>query len=481
MPDDNSKGQDIRLVKSGNDVWAEAKSILKKKLSHPSFESWIKPLQLASLENNHANILVKNEFMRSLVSSSYIPAITEALSQVTKQKISCKVTIDPRLPDTDSDLGIVNVSIFPEKMGSIDNTNTPEAFNKTNTNSTADNTNSIKKPASVNLTNTSKSGLNSKHTFNTFVVGSNNRFCHSAALAVAENPGNSYNPLFLYGGVGLGKTHIMQAIGHEALQRAPHLSVRYITCERFTNELINSIRDDRMVDFRKRYRQVDVLLMDDIQFIQGKESTQEEFFHTFNALRDGNKQIVLSSDRPPKAISLLEERLKSRFEWGLIADIQAPDLETRVAILRKKSEMEKMNIPEDVIEYIASVFVNNIRELEGALLRAHAYSNMTGTELSVRSLANILSPVGPTQTPTNVTLERIIEIVSQHYRIEPSEMRSPKRSQDLALPRHIAMYLAHDLIQLSFPRIGQAFLIENTLRLSMLTQESKKLSSKIQQ
>jgi chromosomal replication initiator protein len=212
-----------------------------------------------------------------------------------------------------------------------------------------------------------------------------------------------------------------------------------------------------MVDFRKRYRQVDVLLMDDIQFIQGKESTQEEFFHTFNALRDSGKQIVLSSDRPPKAISLLEERLKSRFEWGLIADIQAPDLETRVAILRKKSEIDKMNIPEDVIEYIASVFVNNIRELEGALLRAHAYSNMTGTELSVRSLTNILAPVGPTNSPANVTLESIIEVVSQHYRVEPSEMRSPKRSQDLALPRHIAMYLAHDLIQLSFPRIGQAF------------------------
>ncbi len=458
-PDDNSKGQDIRLVKSVNDLWAEAKSILKKKLSHPSFESWIKTLQLASLENNQANILVKNDFMRSLISSSYMATITEALSQVTKQKITCKVTIDPTLPDAESDLGIVNVSIFPEKRGGFDDADIPESVSRTGNiiGSTTGNTNSIKKSGPVNLTNTNKSGLNSKHTFNTFVVGSNNRFCHSAALAVAEKPGHSYNPLFLYGGVGLGKTHIMQAIGHEALQRSPHLSVRYITCERFTNELINSIRDDRMVDFRKRYRQVDVLLMDDIQFIQGKESTQEEFFHTFNALRDSSKQIVLSSDRPPKAISLLEERLKSRFEWGLIADIQAPDLETRVAILRKKSEMDKMNIPEDIIEYIASVFVNNIRELEGALLRAHAYSNMTGTELSVRSLANILAPVGPTQTLANVTLESIIEVVSQHYRVEPSEMRSPKRSQDLALPRHIAMYLAHDLIQLSFPRIGQAF------------------------
>jgi chromosomal replication initiator protein len=457
--EDNSKGQDIRLVKSGNDLWLEAKAILKKKLSHPRFQSWITPLHLASLENNQANIAVKNDYMRGIIAGTYIKAITEALSQVTKEKITCKITIDPTLPDVDSSSGIANVSIFPEKRSGFDEANTPESTtHPSNTvNNTTSNTSLIKKSGPSVFNGTNKSGLSSKHTFNTFVVGSNNRFCHSAALSVAENPGHSYNPLFLYGGVGLGKTHIMQAIGHEILLRSPHLSVRYMTCERFTNELINSIRDDRMVEFRRRYRQVDVLLMDDIQFIQGKESTQEEFFHTFNALREGGKQIVLSSDRPPKAISLLEERLKSRFEWGLIADIQAPDLETRVAILRKKSEMEKMNIPEDVIGYIASVFVNNIRELEGALLRSHAYSNMTGTELSVRSMANILAPVAPTHTAANVTLESIIEVVSQHYRIEPSEMRSPKRSQDLALPRHIAMYLAHDLIQLSFPRIGQAF------------------------
>jgi len=457
--DDKSAGQDVRLIKSSDEIWSEAQVLLRKKLSHPVFQTWIKPLHFVSLENGQANLAIKTDFMRTIISNKYLTAIKEILSKLTHQPITVLITIDPNLAAPDSDLALANISVFPEeKSASIKESVLDQTEHKDKSGTTRGAARISGAPSGLsNISNTSKSGLNPKHVFATFVVGSHNRFCHSAALAVAEKPGQSYNPLFLYGGVGLGKTHIMQAIGHEVLRLAPNLSVRYITCERFTNELINSIRDDRMIDFRKRYRQVDVLLMDDIQFIQGKESTQEEFFHTFNALKDNGSQIVLSSDRPPKAISLLEERLRSRFEWGLIADIQTPDLETRVAILRKKSDLEKMNIPEDVIEYIASVFTNNIRELEGALLRASAYSNMTGTELSVRSLANILAPVGPVATPANVTLERIIEVVSQHYRVEPSEMRSVKRSQDLALPRHIAMYLAHDLIQLSFPRIGQAF------------------------
>ncbi len=459
--DDKLAQPDVRLVKPTEELWAEAKILLKKKLSEARFESWIKPVHLASLENGQAVLVVKTEFIRTMT-NNYLAAIKETLSKLVHQPVNVTISIDPNLPAAESDRSIANVSIFPEIQRPNSNLLEESAAIETNalqSSHAASNTNKVNKPISSpnNTFNSGKSGLNAKYAFNTFVVGSHNRFCHSAAMAVAEKPGQSYNPLFLYGGVGLGKTHIMQAIGHEALRLSPNLSVRYITCERFTNELINSIRDDRMVDFRKRYRQVDVLLVDDIQFIQGKESTQEEFFHTFNALRDGGSQIVLTSDRPPKAISLLEERLRSRFEWGLIADIQAPDLETRVAILRKKSDLEKMNIPEDVIEHIASTFTNNIRELEGALLRAYAYSNMTGTELSVRALNNILAPVGPSTTRANVTLDSIIEAVAQHYQIEPSEMRSVKRSADLALPRHIAMYLAHDLIQLSFPRIGQAF------------------------
>jgi len=439
---------EFRLVKPADQLWTEAQTLLRKTLSQPSFESFIKPSQLVSLENNLAIVAVNNEFIRSMLTNNYMTALTDSLCQVSSAAIAVKVIVDPTLVTENSSFGIANISIFPEF--------------KEETNSKSANTSARKASSSaVNHNNHGKSGLNSKHTFNTFVVGSNNRFCHSAAMAVAENPGQSYNPLFLYGGVGLGKTHIMQAIGHEILRRSPHLSVRYMTCERFTNELINSIRDDRMVEFRKRYRQVDVLLMDDIQFIQGKESTQEEFFHTFNALKESGRQIVLSSDRPPKAISLLEERLRSRFEWGLIADIQSPDLETRVAILRKKCELENMRIPEDVIEYIATMFTANVRELEGALIRVHAYSNMTGTELSVRSLNTILAPAGlsgpSSRSAVTITLDKIIEAVSQHYTVEPSEVRSAKRSPDLALPRHIAMYIAHDLIQVSFPRIGQAF------------------------
>jgi chromosomal replication initiator protein len=303
-----------------------------------------------------------------------------------------------------------------------------------------------------------KANLSPKYIFDTFVVGSHNRFPYSAAQAVAEKPGQAYNPLFVYGGVGLGKTHLMQAIGHSILKHSPQLSVRYISCERFTNELINSIRDDRMMDFRKRYRQIDVLMVDDIQFIQGKESTQEEFFHTFNALRDSNRQIILSSDRPPKAISHLEERLRSRFEWGLIADIQPPDLETRVAILRKKCEVDNMRVSDEVLEYIATVFTTNIRELEGALIRAHAYASLAGSTLTPSVLAGILQPVGPAQKQkATLTIERITDVTAAYYRVESSELRSSKRSQDLAVPRHVAMYLAHELIQMSFPRIGQSF------------------------
>jgi chromosomal replication initiator protein len=438
--------KDVRLLKPAQDVWQAAQDVLRKTLSEPSFRVWIKPLRIVSLEAGVAVFAVHNDFMRGMIANKFKDPILTALSEVLREPVSIKLVIDPSIAVDEYVPTIASISIIPAEQK-------PEPT----AGPTSGGTNSAPSGHTGSATASTKANLNSKYTFSTFVVGSHNRFCHSAASAVAERPAQAYNPLFLYGGVGLGKTHIMQAIGHEILRSSPHLSVRYITCERFTNELINSIRDDRMVEFRRRYRQVDVLLMDDIQFIQGKESTQEEFFHTFNALRDSSRQIVLSSDRPPKDISLLEERLRSRFEWGLIADIQIPDLETRVAILRKKCELDHIMVPDDLLEHIASLFTTNIRELEGALIRANAYANLTGAELSVESLSAILQPVGPARPRANLTLDLIIQTVAEHFQIEPSEMRSVKRSHDLSLPRHVAMYLAHELIQMSFPRIGQAF------------------------
>jgi len=313
------------------------------------------------------------------------------------------------------------------------------------------------RPNTLGVFDLSKSGLSPKHTFATFVVGSNNRFCHSAALAVAQSPGQNYNPLFIYGGVGLGKTHLMQAIGYAILERSPDTHVRYVSGERFTNDMINSIRDKSTTEFRKRYRNVDVLLIDDIQFIEGKEGTQEEFFHTFNTLRDAGKQIVLTSDRPPKAFSKLEERLKSRFEWGLTSDIQAPDYETRLAILRKKCDSDKLPVDDETLNHIATLFTTNIRELEGALIRVSAYNKMTGERIDQRTLHTILSPHGTPKAKPTLTIETVINAVADHYKVDAAALRSSSRSADITLPRHIAMHIAHELMHLSFPRIGEAF------------------------
>ncbi|MBS1990596.1 MAG: chromosomal replication initiator protein DnaA [Cyanobacteria bacterium SZAS LIN-2] len=455
--------EDVRLLKilPPKEIWDAAQKLMSKSVLQPSFQSWIRPAQLIEYNNGLATIAVCNEFACSMISGKYSDIICKAIEEITHQKVSIRVVVDASISQ-EAYTGTI-ASITTETPVAAPVTSEPvfaQHFSQGQINDyrqeqLGTNVSSANRlPESVVF---ARSNLNPKYSFDTFVVGSHNRFSHSAALAVGARPGQAYNPLFIYGGVGLGKTHIMQAIGHDVLRHTPNATVRYISCEKFTNELINSIRDDRMSDFRKRYRQVDLLLVDDIQFIQGKESTQEEFFHTFNALRDSGRQIVLSSDRPPKAIARLEERLRSRFEWGLIADIQAPDLETRLAILRKKCDVDGVRVDDEVLEYIASIFTTNIRELEGALIRAHAYGNLTGEPLSIATLAGMLQPTQPQKPKVTLTCDRIIETVAAHYRVEPSELRSAKRSQDLALPRHIAMYLAHDMIQMSFPRIGEAF------------------------
>ncbi len=298
--------------------------------------------------------------------------------------------------------------------------------------------------------------MNPRYTFDTFVVGPSNQFAHAACRAVAEAPARSYNPLFIYGGVGLGKTHLMHAVGHYIVQHARSLRLTYVSSERFMNEMINALRYERILDFRERYRNIDVLLVDDIQFIGGKESTQTEFFHTFNALFDSAKQIVISSDAPPHEIAALEERLRSRFEWGLIADIQPPDLETKVAILRKKAEAEAVPLPDNVAIYIASKIRSNVRELEGSLIRLVAYASMTGAEINLALAQHVLRNVLSNDERV-VTIDVIQKFVADYYQLRTNELKSRNNSKSIALPRQVAMYLCKALTRASLPEIGKAF------------------------
>jgi len=303
---------------------------------------------------------------------------------------------------------------------------------------------------------TSHLGLNARYTFDTFIVGSSNQFAHAAARAVAEAPSRSYNPLFIYGGVGLGKTHLMHAIGQYVLSHGHGMKLTYISAERFMNEMINALRYDRIIDFRERYRSVDVLLVDDIQFIAGKEGTQSEFFHTFNALHDAQKQIVLSSDCPPHEMEELEERLRSRFEWGLIADIQAPDLETKVAILKKKAEAEAVPLPDNVAIYIAGKIKSNIRELEGSLIRLVAYASLKGAEINLQLAQEVLKNV-LAHDDRAVTIEIIQKFVADYYQLKVADLKSRNNSKSVAIPRQIGMYLCKSLTHASLPEIGRSF------------------------
>lgn len=301
------------------------------------------------------------------------------------------------------------------------------------------------------------SNLNPKNTFDSFVIGNSNRFAHAACVAVAESPAKAYNPLFIYGGVGLGKTHLMHAIGHYILNQNSNAKVLYLSSENFTNELINSIKDDKNEAFRNKYRNVDVLLVDDIQFIAGKESTQEEFFHTFNALHNANKQIIISSDRPPKEIPTLEDRLRSRFEMGLIADIQSPDYETRIAILRKKAQEENKHVPDEVTIHIAKNIKSNIRELEGALVRIFAYADLANKEITYELACEALKDIISGKVNKEINVDLIKEKVSQYYNIKISDFNLKKRTREIAFPRQVAMYLSRELTDLSLPKIGESF------------------------
>jgi chromosomal replication initiator protein len=409
-----------------NDLWTQTLGVIQKKLSKPSFDTWLKATQAHSLKGDQLIIIAPNEFARDWLESRYLSLISETIYDLTGSELTIKFIIPQNQSPEDLDLEL--------------------AFQKTK-----------QFEQNIQIGENHHSMLNPKYTFDSFVIGAGNRFAHAASLAVAEAPAKAYNPLFIYGGVGLGKTHLMHAIGHYIVDHNPNAKVAYLSSEKFTNEFINSIRDNKTVEFRNRYRNIDILLIDDIQFLAGKEQTQEEFFHTFNSLHEESKQIVISSDRPPKEIPTLEDRLRSRFEWGLITDITPPDLETRIAILRKKAKAENLDIPNDVMVYIANQIDTNIRELEGALIRVVAYSSLVNQDMNAELATEALKDIIPNQRPKLITILRIQQIVSDHFGLKLEEFKAKKRTKAVAFPRQIAMYLSRELTDSSLPKIGEEF------------------------
>lgn len=397
-----------------NETWSAVMKLLEEELTSVSFSTWIETIVPVSFNKNSIVLEVPSEFNLGIIKSRYKDLLLNAVRHVTNRNLEIELTVK-------SGEGSVNKEVIPEENSPV------------------------------------FSILNPKYTFSTFVKGNGNQLAHAAALAVAEAPATAYNPLFIYGGVGLGKTHLMHAIGHYVIEQNNDAKVLYTSSEKFTNELINAIKDDRNEEFRSKYRNIDVLLIDDIQFIGGKERTQEEFFHTFNALYELNKQIVISSDKPPKEILTLEERLRSRFEWGLIADIQAPDTETRIAILRKKSQLERYDIPNEVLVYIANNIESNIRELEGALNRVIAYASLTGSPITLELAQDCLKQILAGITVANINHNTIMKVVSRYYDISPDQLVTQKRSRDVSYPRQVAMFLCRELTGMSLPKIGQVF------------------------
>ncbi len=410
------------------DTWARILSRIENKLDPQTFETWFRPTALLREQDGGLDVAVPNEVFRDWLTQKYAPLIRESLEE---------------FPGAPTDIRFF-VAGLERGSGAPTTESEPSAQPES-------------QPATVVVADRPAT-LNPKYTFQSFVVGASNQFANAAARAVAERPSLSYNPLFIYGGVGLGKTHLMLSIGHHIRRAQPDLRIVYLSSERFMNELINSIRYDRTHEFRVRYRNIDVLLMDDIQFLAGKERTQEEFFHTFNALHEEQRQIVVTSDAPPKEIPTLEERLRSRFEWGLLADIQPPDLETKIAILKKKAEAEApaLLMADDVLLYVATHSKSNIRELEGALIRLLAFASLTGEQITVELARRVLKDTLKTDSPV-ITIESIQQRVSEYYGLRAGELTSRSNARRITRPRQVAMYLSKKLTHHSYPEIGHAF------------------------
>jgi chromosomal replication initiator protein len=403
-------------------LWNKIFDILKNELTLTSYNTWLVHLKPIIFIDNTLILSTPNIFTKNIINGRYIEVIYNAARRAINTNIEIKI-----ISEDEEEYNQIKKSI-------------QEKSNDTSLTSTT---------------------LNPKYTFDTFVVGNSNKLAHAACLAVAQSPAKAYNPLFIYGGVGLGKTHLMHAIGHFAIGHKSNMKIMYVTSETFTNELVNSIKDDKNEEFRNKYRNMDILLIDDIQFIAKKERTQEEFFHTFNTLHEANKQIIVSSDRPPKEIPTLEDRLRSRFEWGLIADIQPPDYETRIAILKKKAQNDNLEIPDDVLAYIAEKIPSNIRELEGALIRIVAFSSLTkaniDTELAKDALKDLIS-----NKTRQITIKLIQEEVCKFFNIRYEDFKSKKRTKTIAYPRQMAMYLSREMTDLSLPKIGEEFNKDHT-------------------
>lgn len=417
-------------IKTYSDLWQEALRIIKTSVNTQTFQTWFSFIAPVSFNDDILILEVPNQFFKTWILEHYLDTIKSTLSQVAGRDIR----LEFRALETQQEKKALTEKIILDTQANI----------KTPT-------------QSLSFSNRYKElGLNPRYTFESFVVGPSNRFTHAAALAVVDSLASSYNPLFIHGGVGLGKTHLMHAIAHGVAQRYPQAKALYISSEKFTNQLISAIQNRTTLKFRQLYRSVDILLIDDVHFIGGKESTQEEFFHTFNALHENHKQIILSSDRSPKNIPGLEERLVSRFEWGLVTDIQAPDLETRIAILKKKSERETVQVPNEVMFYIAEKIKSNIRELEGALIRVVAYAKLNNINITLDMAKDVLKDM-VVEEEKKVTIELIQKKVAEYFDIRLSDMKAKKRSKIVAYPRQIAMYLARELTSHSLPEIGEQF------------------------
>jgi chromosomal replication initiator protein len=419
-------------------VWDETLAHLKTRLNSETYNTWFRPIKFDSVDDARATVSLRaGQFTKDWICQYYTELLEQTLTEIglSNYKIEWTVEDDPNVESpTEDDQALV----FLTKNGPASAPPTRE------------------RAAFVDI-EPAEDNLNPKYTFEKFVVGSCNQFAHAAAKATADTPGTTYNPLFIYGGVGLGKTHLMHAIGHSIKMRAPHMRVSYITSERFMNELINSIRFNKTAAFRDKYRSIDVLLMDDVQFMAGKERTQEEFFHTFNTLHNGQKQIIVTSDCPPREIPTLEERLHSRFEWGLIADLEPPDLETKVAILKRKADMDGIELDDEIAIYVAGKVKSNVRELEGSLVRLVAIASLRGVPISKVLAQEAMKNILDSARPAGVTMDRIARAVAAHYNLTVEEMKAKSNSRAIAMPRQIAMYLCKQLTRHSFPEIGREF------------------------